>query len=44
MDYRIEERKVKEKAQRNLVFLATFSIVMLFGGLTSAYVVRHVVA
>lgn len=41
MDYKSEERKVKEKAQRNLVVLGTFSIVMLFGGLTSAYVVRH---
>jgi cytochrome c oxidase subunit III len=36
-----EERKVKEKAERNLVRLAVFAIVMLFGGLTSAYVVRH---
>ncbi|HTF03334.1 MAG TPA: cytochrome c oxidase subunit 3 [Bacteroidia bacterium] len=35
-----EERRIKEKAQRNLVRLGTFSIVMLFGGLTSAYVVR----
>ena len=36
-----EERKVKEKAERNLVRLAIFAIVMLFGGFTSAYVVRH---
>ncbi len=36
-----EERKVQEKAERNLVRLSLFAIVMLFGGLTSAYVVRH---
>lgn len=36
-----EERRVKEKAERNLVRLGIFSIVMLFGGFTSAYVVRH---
>lgn len=41
MNYRQEEQKVKEKAQRNLVFLSTFSIVMLFGGISSAYIVRH---
>ncbi len=31
----------KQKAQRNLVWLGTLSIVMLFAGLTSAYVVRR---
>lgn len=36
-----EERKIKEKAERNLVRVGIFSIVMLFGGFTSAYVVRH---
>jgi cytochrome c oxidase subunit 3 len=36
-----EERKTQEKAERNLVRLGVFAIVMLFGGLTSAYVVRH---
>lgn len=36
-----EERKVKEKAERNLVRVGLFAIVMLFGGFTSAYVVRH---
>jgi cytochrome c oxidase subunit 3 len=30
----------RQKAQRNLVWLGTLSIVMLFAGLTSAYVVR----
>ena len=32
---------VKEKAQRNLMWLGTLSIVMIFAGLTSAYVVRR---
>lgn len=41
MDYKIDEQKTKEKAQRNLVIVGIFSIVMLFGGFTSAYVVRH---
>lgn len=41
MDHRAEEQRIKEKAQRNLVRLGIFSIVMLFGGFTSAYVVRH---
>lgn len=41
MDHRTEEQRVREKAQRNLVRLGIFSIVMLFGGFTSAYVVRH---
>lgn len=41
MDHKSEEQKVREKAQRNLVRLGIFSIVMLFGGFTSAYVVRH---
>jgi cytochrome c oxidase subunit 3 len=36
-----EEKRIKEKAERNLVRLGIFSIVMLFGGFTSAYVVRH---
>ncbi len=36
-----EEQKTKEKAQRNLIRLGIFSIVMLFAGLTSAYIVRH---
>lgn len=36
-----EQRLVKEKAERNLVRLGVFSITMLFGGLTSAYVVRR---
>ncbi|MDQ3109966.1 MAG: cytochrome c oxidase subunit 3 [Bacteroidota bacterium] len=31
----------RQKAQRNLVWLGTLSIVMLFAGLTSAYVVRR---
>jgi cytochrome c oxidase subunit 3 len=31
----------KQKAQRNLMWLATLSIVMVFAGLTSAYVVRR---
>ena len=41
MNHKSEETQIKQKAQRNLVRLAIFSIVMLFGGLTSAYVVRH---
>jgi len=36
-----EQRQIKEKAERNLVRLGVFSITMLFGGLTSAYVVRR---
>ncbi len=36
-----DEQRTKEKAERNLVRLGTFSIVMLFGGLSSAYIVRH---
>jgi len=36
-----EERRMKEKAERNLVRIGIFSIVMLFGGFTSAYVVRR---
>lgn len=36
-----EETIKKQKAQRNLVWLGTLSIVMLFAGLTSAYVVRR---
>ncbi len=36
-----EERKTKEKAEKNLVRVGIFSIVMLFGGFTSAYVVRR---
>jgi cytochrome c oxidase subunit III len=36
-----EQRLIKEKAERNLVRLGVFSITMLFGGLTSAYVVRR---
>jgi cytochrome c oxidase subunit 3 len=31
----------KQKAQRNLMWLGTLSIVMVFAGLTSAYVVRR---
>ncbi len=31
----------KQKAQRNLMWLGTISIVMIFAGLTSAYVVRR---
>src|SRR6187551_1043463 len=31
----------RQKAQRNLMWLSTLSIVMLFAGLTSAYVVRR---
>lgn len=42
MDNRkLEEQERKERAQRNLVIVGIFSIVMLFGGFTSAYVVRH---
>ena len=41
MDSRHQEKKVREKAQLNLVRLGVFSIVMLFGGFTSAYIVRH---
>lgn len=40
-NHKLEERKQREKAQRNLVIVGIFSIVMLFGGFTSAYVVRH---
>ncbi|GAB4141728.1 MAG: cytochrome c oxidase subunit 3 [Bacteroidia bacterium] len=37
-----QERKViKQKAERNLLWLGIFSIIMIFGGLTSAYVVRR---
>ncbi|MEO5642436.1 MAG: cytochrome c oxidase subunit 3 [Bacteroidia bacterium] len=36
-----EETLRKQKAQRNLMWLGTLSIVMLFAGLTSAYVVRR---
>jgi cytochrome c oxidase subunit III len=36
-----EQRLRKEKAQRNLMYLGLFTIVMLFAGLTSAYVVRR---
>ncbi|MCX6310762.1 MAG: cytochrome c oxidase subunit 3 [Bacteroidetes bacterium] len=31
----------KQKAQRNLMWLGTLSIIMIFAGLTSAYVVRR---
>ena len=31
----------RQKAQRNMMWLATLSIVMIFAGLTSAYVVRR---
>lgn len=31
----------KEKVYRNLLYISIFSIVMLFGGLTSAYIVRQ---
>lgn len=31
----------KQKAQRNLMWLGTISIIMIFAGLTSAYVVRR---
>jgi cytochrome c oxidase subunit 3 len=31
----------KEKVFRNLLYISIFSIVMLFGGLTSAYIVRQ---
>jgi cytochrome c oxidase subunit III len=41
MNHKSEETQMKQKAQRNLVRLGIFSIVMLFGGITSAYVVRH---
>ena len=34
-------RNVKEKAQRNLLWLGIFSMIMIFAGLTSAYVVRR---
>lgn len=36
-----DETLKRQKAQRNLVWLGTLSIVMLFAGLTSAYVVRR---
>ncbi|MFN5370858.1 MAG: cytochrome oxidase subunit III, partial [Bacteroidia bacterium] len=32
---------LKEKVNRNLLYVGIFSIVMLFSGLTSAYIVRQ---
>src|ERR1041385_116794 len=41
MEAAMDDLLKKQKAQRNLVWLGTLSIVMLFAGLTSAYVVRR---
>jgi cytochrome c oxidase subunit III len=36
-----EEQLRKEKGSRNMLLLGIFSMTMVFGGLTSAYVVRQ---
>ena len=36
-----EELELKEKVNRNLLYIGIFSSVMLFAGLTSAYIVRQ---
>lgn len=41
MELKTEERKRQQKGQRGLLALGIFSIVMIFAGLTSAYVVRR---
>jgi cytochrome c oxidase subunit III len=41
MELKSEEQKRQQKGQRGLLALGIFSIVMIFAGLTSAYVVRR---